>query len=174
MCKKQTSIPRSSTESEIMSFRCGRSSAIKLIWENQHLSLIMHFWSVLKDNVKWAKILLTITEPCLNPEFPQEQLKNTMLGKSAYFFMVLRYGGSCQEMCGTKLRVGEQNDSTTLQSINSMHWRPSFQRRRIEIRGRIVKSMLLICSEMHVLDTYWKTWHSMVSEQICTIDHKMD
>ena len=33
-------------------------------------------WDVLKDNVKQAKILLTITEPCLNPEFPQEQLKN--------------------------------------------------------------------------------------------------
>ena len=31
--------------------------------------------SALKDIVKEAKILLTITEPCLNPEFPQEQLK---------------------------------------------------------------------------------------------------
>ena len=31
---------------------------------------------VLKDKVKQAKILLTKTEPCLNPEFPQEQLKN--------------------------------------------------------------------------------------------------
>ena len=29
--------------------------------------------------------------------------KNTMLGKSAYFFVVLRYGGSCQEMCETIL-----------------------------------------------------------------------
>ena len=30
-------------------------------------------------------------------------------------------GRSCQEMCGTILRVGKQDDSTTLQSINSMH-----------------------------------------------------
>ena len=44
----------------------------KLIWENQHLSLIMKTWDVLKDNVKEAKILLTITEPCLNHEFPRE------------------------------------------------------------------------------------------------------
>ena len=29
----------------------------------------MYIWDVLKDNVKLAKILLTITEPCLNPEF---------------------------------------------------------------------------------------------------------
>ena len=28
--------------------------------------------------------------------------------------------------------------------------------------------------EMLVLGTYWKTGHSLVSEQTCTIDHKMD
>ena len=32
---------------------------------------------------KKTKIMLTITEPCLNPEFPKEQLKIIMLGKSA-------------------------------------------------------------------------------------------
>ena len=36
----------------------------------------MYTWAALNDNAKWAKILWTITEPCLNPEFPQEQLKN--------------------------------------------------------------------------------------------------
>ena len=58
--------------------------------------------------------------------------------------------------------------------VNSMHWWPSFRRRRIEIRGRIVKSMLSNCSEMLVLGTYWKTRYSMVSEQVCTIEHKLD
>ena len=100
--------------------------------------------------------------------------KTIMLGKSMYIFMVVQYGGSCQEMCGTILWVGKQDDSTTVQSINSMHWWPSFQRRRIEIRGRVVKSMLSNCSEMLILGTYWKTRYSMVSEQICTINHKMD
>ena len=100
--------------------------------------------------------------------------KITMLGKSAYFFVVLRYGGSCQEMCGTTLWVGKQDDSTTPQSINSMHWWPSFQRGRNEICWRIVTTMLSNCSKMLILRTYWKTWCSMVSEQTCTIDHKMD
>ena len=77
-------------------------------------------------------------------------------------------------MCGTILWVGKQDDSTTLKSINSMHWWPSFQRRRIEIRRRILKRMLSICSEMLTFGTYWKTRYSMVSEQTCTIDHKMD
>ena len=36
----------------------------------------MFIKDVVKENVKSAKILWTITEQCLNPEFPQEQLKN--------------------------------------------------------------------------------------------------
>ena len=32
--------------------RCGKYSVKKLILENQHLSLIMSTWDVLKDNVK--------------------------------------------------------------------------------------------------------------------------
>ena len=52
--------------------RCGKYSIKKLI---QHLSLIMFSWDVFKDNVKEAKILLTITEPCLNREFPRVELK---------------------------------------------------------------------------------------------------
>ena len=32
--------------------RCGKYSIKKLIWENQHLSLIMYTWDALKDNVK--------------------------------------------------------------------------------------------------------------------------
>ena len=106
--------------------------------------------------------------------FRGENWKTSILREFSYFFVVLRYGRSCKEMCGNILWVGEQDDSGTLQSINSMHWRPSFQRRRIELRGRNVKSMLPNCSEMLVLGTNWKTSYSMVSEQICTIDHKMD
>ena len=77
-------------------------------------------------------------------------------------------------MCGTILWVGEQDDSNTLQSINSIHWCPWFQRRRIEIRGRFVKCMHSNCSEMLKLGTCWKTRYSMVSERTCTIDHKME
>ena len=54
-----------------------------------YLSWIMYSWDVLKDNVKQAKILLTITDPCLCPEIPQEHRKNTVLGKSVSLFVVL-------------------------------------------------------------------------------------
>ena len=56
--------------------RCGKYSTKKLIWENQHLSWIMYTWAALNDNAKKAKILWTITEPCLNREFPRSELKN--------------------------------------------------------------------------------------------------
>ena len=32
--------------------RCKKYSTKKLIWENQHLSLIMYTWDALKDNAK--------------------------------------------------------------------------------------------------------------------------
>ena len=51
----------------------------------------------------------------------------TIHSKSSYFFMVLWYGRSCKEMCGTILWVGKQDDTTTLQSIYSMHRWPPLQ-----------------------------------------------
>ena len=106
--------------------------------------------------------------------FRRRSRETTIPSKYSYFFMVFWYGGSCKEMCGAILWVIQQVYTTTLQSIYSMHRWPSFQRRRNKIRGRIVKSMLPNCSEMLILGTYWKTWYSMVSEQTCTIDHKLD
>ena len=52
--------------------------------------------------------------------------------------------------------------------------RPPIQGRRNGICWRNVRSMLTNRSEMLKLGTNWKTWYSMVSEQICTINHKMD
>ena len=56
--------------------RCGKYLTKKSIWENQHLSLIMFSWDALKDNVKQAKILWTITEPCLSRKFPRDEQKS--------------------------------------------------------------------------------------------------
>ena len=71
-----------------------------------------------------------------------------------------------KEMHGKILRTGEQNNSTTTRSRNTMHWRPPIQRRRIEIRWRIVTCMLSKFSEMLIFGTCWTTWFSMVSEYV--------
>ena len=50
--------------------------------------------------------------------FRRSNWKITMFGKSVHLFKVLRYGGSCKEMCATILWVSKQDDSTTLHSTN--------------------------------------------------------
>ena len=100
--------------------------------------------------------------------------KTTKLVKSSYFLVVLRYGRSCQEMCGTILWVGKQDDSTTLQSIYSMHRWQSFQRGRIEICRRIVKGMPQIVLKCLYLARIGRPDILLLSEQTCTIDYEMD
>ena len=97
--------------------------------------------------------------------------KITMFWKSSYLFVVIWHGWSCRAMCATILWVDEQSDSTTLQSIYFMHRWPSFRRRRIEIRWRIVKSMLSDVSEMFILGTCSTTQHSMVNKRVCSYIH---
>ena len=68
---------------------------------------------------------------------------------------VLWYGGSCKAMCGAILWVSKQDDSTTLQSIHSIHRWPPVQKRRTEICWRIVTNMLSNWSKIV------ETWHEL-------------
>ena len=98
----------------------------------------------------------------------------SVLWEFSNFFMVLWFGRSYEEMCGTILWVGKQDASTTLQNVHSMHRRPPLQRRRNEICWRIVANMLSnLSSKCLYLVRIFKTWYSMVSEQTCTIDFKV-
>ena len=129
-----------------------------LIWEIQHHSLTMFFWVARKENAKQAKILLTITEICLNPESPQEQKKSYLVqGNLARTSShgSMNFSMSCEEMCREILRTCKQIDTTITQSRNSMYRRPSIQRRRDRICWRVVKSMLTNCSEMSVFGSNW-------------------
>ena len=80
---------------------------------------------MLPNNADWDcfKILTSRENHVWTQNFRRSNWKITMLGKSAYLFVVLWHRRSCQEMCRKVLWAGEQNDSTTLQGINSMHWR---------------------------------------------------
>ena len=51
--------------------------------------------------------------------------------------MILWHGWSCKEMCGTILWVGEQHNTTTLQSIYSMHRWPPLQREETKSVGEL-------------------------------------
>ena len=60
-------------------------------------------WCVLKDNAKQAKILWTITEPCLNHEFPRAELKSLPYSKnfriSSWSFDMEDHAKKCVERC---------------------------------------------------------------------------
>ena len=69
----------------------------------------------LKDNAKRAKILLTITEPCLNPEFPQEQQKILPSSEtpkiSTWSYDMEGHAKKCVERyCGELKSVGDLSD----------------------------------------------------------------
>ena len=145
--------------------RCGKCSIKKLIWENQHLSLIMNeYLGCVQRQCKMSKDIDKNRTMFKSRNFAGENWKLSIPSKSSYFFMVLSHGWSCEEVCGTKLWVGKQDDAATLQSIYSMHRWPPLQRRRNEICWRIFTSMLPNCSKMFLLGTNWTTWYSIVSE----------
>ena len=84
-------------------------------------------------------------------------------------------GRSCEEMCGKMLRIGRQNNSTTIQSRNTMPCIDDHQFREEEMGflGELSK----VCShgsEMLVFGAHWQTCFFMVREQACSISHQMD
>ena len=60
-----------------------------------------------------------------------------------------------QRNAWTILRIGEKNDSATVQGLHTMDWRPSLQKIRIGNGGRIFKHMLSNRPQMSALGTYW-------------------
>ena len=136
--------------------------------DHVHLGCTQSQFEISKDIVHSYRAIIWIAN------FRGRNRKTSILWKYSYLLVVFRQGRTCQEMSGTILWVGKQDDSTTLQSVYSMHRWPPLQRGRNEICWRIVKSIISNCSEMLILGTNWKTWYFMVSEQTCTIDYKMD
>ena len=76
--------------------------------------------------------------------------KITFSSKYSYFLMDLWHGWSCKEVCGTKLWVGEQDDSATVQSIYSMHRWPSLQKKKS------VGELSQVCSQIVLKCLYLK------------------
>ena len=124
----------------------------KLIWENQHHSLIMYTWDALKDNVKKSKdIVDNYREYVWIQNFRWSNWKTTMLSK---IWRVFLRGPMTWKVMPRNVwnnivsYLPTKRLNRSPQSINSMHWWPPPSRRRNEICWRIVKYMLSNCSEM--------------------------
>ena len=66
-------------------------------------------------------------------------------------------------------RTTQQLYKVSTPCIDGHHFKEEELKRR-----RIVTSILSNCSEMLIFGKNWTTWYFMVSEQTCTINHKMD
>ena len=87
--------------------RCGNYSTKKSIWENQHLSWIcilgLHSTTMRNEQRYCGQFQKHVRIA----NFRGENRKASILWKSSSFFMVLWYGWSCKEVCGTILWVGK-------------------------------------------------------------------
>ena len=140
--------------------RCGKYIIINFIWENQHHPLIMFTWMYSKRMWNKQRYCGTIPEHVRIQNFRRSYRKNYQARKNWTFLRGPTIWRSCKEMRGTVMRVGWQNYSTTLQSINSTSRWPSIRRRRNEITGE----MSSVCSQK----LSWKVsiWHALV-DQTC-------
>ena len=103
-------------------------------------------------------------------------MKNCQVGETSRknCRVVLRHGMSCERVRWKILWIGEKEDRTFVQSLNSLLGRPSLHDGGTGISWRTFKNMLTDCLEILVSGTIWYNWHSLVSKQTCTSCHKMD
>ena len=150
------------------------STTLSQIMVNQPHFLTTKIWDVLNVKANRTRIFFWVKQKrCSNHEFLQEQLKNYQCVRN---FTQRRSHGptTWKDMLKSASRDCELANKKTkpaTQSLNSLPGWSSFQRGRIEICRRMLQSMLTDCLEMLVFGMNLWTRHSMVSEQICSINH---
>ena len=75
-----------------------------------------------------------------------------------------------ERYCELANKTTQQLNKVSTPCIDDHH----FKEEELKSAGELSKIMLSNCSEMLILGTYWKTRYSVVSEQTCTINQKMD
>ena len=143
---------------------CRKYSIKKSILSSQHYFveptfILRHVYlgCTQRQYEKKAKILLTNIEPCLNPEFLQEQQRKIPCSKKLRIFSrSYDMGGHAKkcvegycELANRRLNNSTKCELHALMTIN--HFKEE------EFRGRIVKSVLSNCSEKLVFGTCWTT-----------------
>ena len=129
-----------------------------LIWENRHHSLTLIIWVALKENAEISMDIVENYRTMFETKIcagATEKLPYSEKTWRKHFLMIVWYAKSCEEIRGTIWWTDKQNNSTILQSRNTMHWRPPIQGRRNVICRIIVKSLPTNCSKMHVFGAYW-------------------
>ena len=81
----------------------------------------MYTWAALKDNVKISKDIVDNYRAMFESRISAEATEKLPCSENQCISLGSYDMEGHAKKCGTILRVGEQNHSTTLQSIYSMH-----------------------------------------------------
>ena len=112
--------------------RCGKYSTKKLIWENQHLSLIMYIWDVLKNKVDISKDIVDNYRTVFESRFSAGATEKLPCSENLCISL-----WSCDMEGHAKKLLANRTTHQLYKVSTPCIDDPSFQRRRIEIRGRI-------------------------------------
>ena len=181
VCKKQTCVSHISTDSEIISLDTGlRMDGIPVLDPWDLVIVVMHSNSNQRQKDKQARRNLL-------PDRASEKRVNFRLTKYREMFEVrvslaakektpTRASGKCYDMENHAMkcveRFCESANKTTQQfyTVSTPVLMTSIQRRRIEIRGRIVNCMLSNASEMSVCGTDLRDGvHLFVISATCSV-----
>ena len=133
----------------------------------------MYTWDELNDNAKLAKRLWTITEPCLNREFLRGDWRNY---HSFIIFVFLHYdmeghAKKCVERyCKLANKTTQQLYKVSTPCINDHH----FKEEETKSVGELSQVCFQIVLKCLYLAKIGRPGYSIVSEQACTINHKID
>ena len=136
----------------------------------------MFIWVALKENVKQTKILWTTSEPCVNREFPREELKNFHTLRIFVFlhglYVMESHAKKCVERyCELANKTTQQLYKVSTRCIDDHHFKEEEDMGSVGELSTVCSQIVLKCV---YLTRIGRPDIFMVSEQTCTIDHKMD
>ena len=153
---------------------CGRNWSRTWIWMKQHHFLITCIWDVLNVNANQTKKVLTNSRRCSNHVYLLEQLKNCEEPHAKtveWSYDTEGHARKCVERyCELTNKKAEQLYKVSSPCLDDHH----FKKEELETGGALSEVCSHIVLEMRVFGTNWQTRHSTVSEQTCSISHKMD
>ena len=130
--------------------RCGKYSTKKSIWENQHLSWIMKTWEeeCIQRQCEISKDMVDNNRTMFESRISAGGTEKLPFSENLRFFSwsydMEGHAMKCVERyCELANKTTQQLKKVSTPCIDDHH----FKRRRIEIRGRTVKSILSNCSE---------------------------
>ena len=125
--------------------RCGKYLTKKSIWENKHLSWIMKPGVYSKTVWNKQRYLFTITEPCLNHEFPRWELKNYNAQKICVSDMEAHAKKCVERYCELANRTTQQVYKVSTPCIDDHNFKEEEELKSMGDLSKVCSRIVLKC-----------------------------